>query len=139
MAEGDHFSAVLYDAKEQLVSRIPTALIAAYMATEYRAVSENGDIILRVGEPLAELAGLFARRGQRAAVFITAENPFSHANLRNFWLTGDSQGGGNLTQWRGDTGDRRHGESHWLAGRFWRRGTAVWGFWTARRPAHARG
>lgn len=66
-------------AKELTMSRIPAELIAAYLYTEYRAFAEKGDMVLRIGEPSAELAGLFARTGRSGAAFITAENPFSQA------------------------------------------------------------
>lgn len=32
-------------------------------ATEYRACTDNGDVVMRIGEPMEVLAGLLARRG----------------------------------------------------------------------------
>lgn len=61
------------------MSRIPAELIAAYLHTEYRACTGNGDVVLRIGEPSAGLAGLLASSNQSGAAFITAENPFSQA------------------------------------------------------------
>lgn len=61
------------------MSRIPADLLAAYLRTEYRASTDNGDVVLRIGEPSMELARLFASTGKSGVAFITAENPFSQA------------------------------------------------------------
>lgn len=58
-------------------SKVPTELIAAYMRTRYRALTPEGEIVLRIGEPSDAMAQLIPAAGAKGAAFITAENPFS--------------------------------------------------------------
>ena len=58
-------------------SKVPTELIAAYMGTEYRAFTPEGEIVLRIGEPSNAMIQLLRAASAKGAAFITAENPFS--------------------------------------------------------------
>lgn len=59
------------------VSKVPAELISAYMGTEYRTSTPEGEIVLLIGEPSDAMAKLIRAAGARGAAFITAENPFS--------------------------------------------------------------
>jgi hypothetical protein len=56
---------------------IPAALIAEYQNTDYSTVIDGAERVLRIGEPAAWLAAIFAELQISSALFITAENPFS--------------------------------------------------------------
>ena len=58
-------------------SKVPIELIAAYMRTRYRALTPEGEIVLRIGEPSDAITQLIRAAGAKGAAFITAENPFS--------------------------------------------------------------
>ena len=57
-------------------SEIPSELIAAYRATNYRVLGKN-PFVLKIGQPSAPLKGLYDELGCRSAAFLTAWNPFS--------------------------------------------------------------
>ena len=58
-------------------TEVPGELVAAYMSTQYRAFTLNGDIVLRIGEPSRAIRRLIQSAGADGAAFLTAENPFS--------------------------------------------------------------
>lgn len=60
-----------------MTSAIPRDTIAAYRATEYRAQTEIGELVLTMGVPSQQLRDLMVRHHALGAVFITAENPWS--------------------------------------------------------------
>jgi len=57
------------------MTRIPANVIDAYYLAHYQAESENGPIILRIGQHSEPLSQLFSKSGHRCAAFITACNP----------------------------------------------------------------
>ena len=59
------------------VSKVCAELIAAYMRTEYRAFTPDGEIVLRINEPSKAMGQLMRAAGAKGAAFLTAENPFS--------------------------------------------------------------
>jgi hypothetical protein len=59
------------------VSGVPAELFAAYMSTQYRTFTLNGDIMVRIGEPSSAMRRLIQSAGADGAAFLTAENPFS--------------------------------------------------------------
>lgn len=59
------------------VSEVPAELIEAYKRTQYLMQTENGEIVLRIGEPSKALAELIEAAAAEGGAFITAENPFS--------------------------------------------------------------
>jgi Protein of unknown function (DUF3293) len=58
-------------------SEVPAELIEAYKRTQYRAFTDSGEIMLRIGEPSRAAAQLVEAAGASGGVFITAENPLS--------------------------------------------------------------
>jgi len=56
---------------------ISDEILAAYNATDYRVISDDGLFVLKIGQRSDELARRFELIGQEGATFITAENPFS--------------------------------------------------------------
>lgn len=58
-------------------SRIPEALITAYRATACTSRVNNADKVLKIDEPSKWLADLYELYAASAALFITADNPFS--------------------------------------------------------------
>jgi len=59
------------------VSAVPAELVEAYNRTQYLMQTENGEIVLRIGEPSKAIAELIEAAAADGGVFITAENPFS--------------------------------------------------------------
>lgn len=57
---------------------MPTrTLLAAFKATTYVVLTEEGPLEARIGEPAPGIAALLARLGHAAGVFVTAANPRS--------------------------------------------------------------
>jgi hypothetical protein len=59
------------------VSEVPAELVEAYNRTQYLMQTENGEIVLRIGQPSKALAELIEAAAAEGGAFITAENPFS--------------------------------------------------------------
>ena len=59
-------------------SKIPSELIAAYRATNYRVLGQD-PFVLKIGQPSRPLRKLYDEHGCQSAAFITAWNPFSQA------------------------------------------------------------
>ena len=59
------------------VSAVPAELVEAYNSTQYLMQTENGEIVLRIGEPSKAIAELIEAAAADGGVFITAENLFS--------------------------------------------------------------
>ncbi len=59
------------------VSKVPAELVEAYNRTQYLIKPENGEIVLRIGEPSKAIAELIEAAAANGGAFITAENPFS--------------------------------------------------------------
>ncbi len=57
-------------------SRIPRAIVEAYLATDYR-VWGDWPLVLRVGQRSADLAALFEAQSVASAAVVTAWNPLS--------------------------------------------------------------
>jgi hypothetical protein len=57
-------------------SDIPSELIDAYRATNYRVLGEN-PFVLKIGQSSVPLKNLYHEHGCRSAAFLTAWNPFS--------------------------------------------------------------
>lgn len=52
-------------------------LVAAYSATNYHVLSDDGFFVFKIGQRSHELAHRFVLTDRSGATFITAENPFS--------------------------------------------------------------
>lgn len=64
------------DAEMDETTNLPSDLIAAYAATEFRVTAPR-QFILRIGKPSVELGALYLDTGATSAAFLTAWNPFS--------------------------------------------------------------
>lgn len=58
-------------------TKVPAELVEAYNRTKYLIQPENGEIVLRIGEPSTAIAELIEAAAADGGAFITAENPFS--------------------------------------------------------------
>jgi hypothetical protein len=63
-------------------TRLPPALVRAYLETEYRVHGEGG-IVLRCGEYSAALDAMHRRIGVVSSAFVTAWNPYSRLHDRD--------------------------------------------------------
>ena len=68
-------------------TEVPGELVAAYMSTQYRAFTLNGDIVLRIGEPSRAIRRLIQSAGADGAAFLTAENPLGIISTKGTLFT----------------------------------------------------
>lgn len=64
-------------ATDKLISQLPTSLVAAYRATQYKVDAPGGAFTLHVDEPSVALAALYETFSVDSAAYLTAYNPFS--------------------------------------------------------------
>lgn len=120
-------------------------LIAAYLATQYAAASDQGQVVLAIDSPNPYLAALMRRHSFATGCFITACNPFgqscpeaennaANASLREalvarHWVVFDGMGTGSDGDWPPEPSFLVLGPDHATAIQLcaeWRQNAVVW-------------